>query len=273
MKTVHLKLSGQASPRKSLPGKKRFAKRRYLFLLFLFSLILNILFTSCDNDGYSLGDWWADYAVVHKTDNELFTLTTDQGAVLFPSASAIPSDYLNNNDRVLVNFTILGDADSTSPYDYYVKVNDVYKILTKDILDYTPSVSDSLGNDPIFLNEIRVRNGFITLDFFFGGSLGGPKHMVNMARHPLLTPDKRIVLDFRHNAFGDPHSYNYRSLVAFPINNIIDTSQDSVQLRVLYNGYEKEEKVDLTWRAKENPMPRNVFLHQDQNLPDKNRLR
>lgn len=228
---------------------KSVISKRCFFLLFLFSLVLNIIFSSCDDDGYSLGNFNIDYAVVNKDGNG-YTIRLDGGQVLYPSVSYYPSGYLEDKQRVLVNFTLLQDADTNSPYDYYVKVNELYKILTKDVVDYHPLQSDSLGHDPVSVNELRLKNGYITFDFFFGGGQPGLQHMVNLARHPEKTADGRILLDFRHNAFGDAYNYRFRGLVAFPIDEALDLQQDSVQFRVRYDGLEKEENLDVTWYKK-----------------------
>lgn len=271
MKTIHFHTS-EHLPVKRFPLTKRFAKKRYLFLSFIFILILNILFSSCNDDGYSLNDFYGDYGVVHKT-SDTYTIRTDHGAVLYPAASNVPSCYLQNNDRILVNFTILGDADTTSPYDYYVKVNDVYKILTKNIVEYTPVISDSLGHDPVYLNDLWINNGFITFDFHFGGGQPGIKHMVNLTRHPLPTTDNRILLEFRHNAFNDAYTYNYRGLVAFPLYPIEQAAQDSVRLRILYTGYEKEEAIDLTWYLKDGRQTKYRLEGKEEDFPKDHNIR
>lgn len=236
---------------------KKLLSKKCFFILFFFLLLLNIMLSSCDNDGYSLGDIYWDYGVIQK-EGEGYTVRLDNGAVLFPSASAVPAYYLKDKDRLIVDYTILGDAAAGSYFDYYVKINDVYKILTKDILEYTPLISDSLGHDPVILNEVWIKNGYINFDFFYSGGQPGVIHMVNLAKHPEKTEDGRILLDFRHNANDDLYSYKYRGIVAFPASQIYDVWTDSVCLRLRYDGYGREETEDITWYMKENETNRRI---------------
>lgn len=245
--------------------RKRIISKKYIFLLFLLSLILNIVLTSCDDDGYSLNNFAVDYGVIHKTGNE-YTVRLDGGAVLYPSVSYYPSGYLKDKERILINFTVLQDADSSRSYDYYVKVNELYKILTKNILEYALISSDSLGHDPVVLNDLWIKNGYITFDFFFGGGQPGLKHMVNLTKHPERTEDGRILLDFRHNAFDDLYNYRFRGLVAFPAGQIADVQQDSVQLRVRYDSYDAEENLDITWYPKTDKLTGKRFSPQSDPL-------
>ena len=147
MKTAGMIKAEQISVNRNKSFFKGLTKARYLFIAFFSLLLLNILLSSCDDDGYSLNDLYGDYGVVNKEGNS-YTINTDLGAVLFPSASNVSPDYLEDKDRIIVTFSILGDADTSSAYDYYVKVVDVYKILTKDVIPFSASISDSLGNDP-----------------------------------------------------------------------------------------------------------------------------
>ena len=78
-----------------------------------------------DDDGYSLGDFWVGFGVIHFNDeNETnFTVEMDNGAVLIP-VNHYHAWKLDNDDRVLINYTILGDKEITDDdEEYYVKVN------------------------------------------------------------------------------------------------------------------------------------------------------
>lgn len=249
MKTVNLTSTEKIYVRKNRKFFKSFAKGRYLFIAFLALLLINIFLSSCEDDSV---DIYGDYAVINRTDSTC-TLETDQGAVLLPSNLRISSSYLKDKDRVIVSFTILDEAKEADDYDYYVEVVDIYKILTKDIIPYSVNISDSLGTDPVELNEPWIKNGYITLDFFFAGGQPGLKHMVNLTQYPEKTEDDRILLEFRHNAFQDSYSYKYHGIVAFPTSSIQTNASDSVQLRIKYSDFDKEKYYDLTWYKTQNP--------------------
>lgn len=253
METTRTNNACPAAIKNCLSGTKRLYKKKYLFILFFTSLVINILLTSCDNDGYSLGNLNGDYGVVNKIDENNYTVTTDYGNILFPSASNISGAYLKNKDRIIVDYSVLADAPADSPYDYFVKVNSIYKILNKDILPYRAEESDSLGNDPVSIGKVWIANDYITFDFLFLGGASGQRHMVNLVKKPELSSDNRIVLNFRHNAFGDIQKYSLRGLVAFPTSGIIESPQDSVPLRIVYKGQGKDEiSFDFTWKLHED---------------------
>lgn len=262
---MNTKTLQQTNNRKTTKELSHYNRMKYLLLLFSASLLLNIFLTSCD-DGYSLNNLYADYGIINKNGQD-YTITLDNGAVIYPSVSAVPLDELKDSARVIVNYTILADADTNLKIDYLVKVNDIYKILTKNILGYTPLISDSLGYDPVSFNNIWIRNGYINFDFFFTG--GATRHMLNLAKHPGKTDDDRILLEFRHNAFEDPYNYHYRSLVAFPTRQIIaDITQDSVLLRIKYHNYDTVSAIDITWFPASDKIVQRTPLKKNTAYPD-----
>ena len=171
-----------------------------------------------------------------------------KGPVLYPSVSNVPVRYLENNMRVYADFTILQDANPGSSVDHYVRVNDLQKLLTKPIVPYTEAISDSLGMDPIELPEYWIANDFITFRFFYAG--GAKEHMVNLTKHEELTADGKTLLEFRHNAYGDPENKSLYGYVSFPLKELFNEVTDSVQLHIKYKGFEEERTIDITYRPR-----------------------
>jgi hypothetical protein len=97
----------------------------------LFALSVALLITGCetDDDDYSLGKFWLTTATVEWSGDNTYTLLTDNGDRLFPSATAVPWFALEDNQRVWVNYTILGESRHRS-FDYYVKINNLKEVLT-----------------------------------------------------------------------------------------------------------------------------------------------
>lgn len=248
---------------------KRFMTKKCFFFLFFFILIINIFLSSCNDNGYDLGEFCISYGILQKEDNN-FTILLDEGPVLQPVTPVLENDFFQDNDRILVDFTLLQHADSTAPYDYYAKINDIYKILTKDIITYSAGLTDSLGHDPVHINDLWIINGYFTFDFSFTGGQSGAKHLITLAKHPEKTADNRILLDFRHNAFGDHSPYQYRGLIAFPVGGISETLSDSIPLQIQYEGNDQTEFINITWyinpalqNRKEEKLYRNIPQHSD----------
>ena len=80
--------------------------------------------------------------------------------------------------------------------------------------------------DPIELPEYWIANDFITFRFFYAG--GAKEHMVNLTKHEELTADEKILLEFRHNAYGDPENKSLYGYVSFPLKEVFNEVTDSV---------------------------------------------
>ncbi|MCR9011605.1 NigD1/NigD2 family lipoprotein [Gabonibacter chumensis] len=220
---------------------------RILRLTVLF-IIAVLVVASCDDDGYSLSKFWVSYGVIHKSTEDNYTVKLDNGSVIYPSYSDVPTKNLQDSTRLLVDYTILQDATPGSKFDYYVRINGIEQILTKNILPYSEEILDSLGNDPVIVNDYWIAQDFLTIEFFFAGGL--VQHMINLTRHQGLTEDGKVLLEFHHNANNDPDRYKLNSAVAFPLNKIFNETDDSVQLRVRYKGFDREEHFDITYRPR-----------------------
>ncbi len=198
-------------------------KTRILF----FALFIAALVTGCDDDDdYSLGKFWVTTATIH-TEGETYTIETDNGDRLFPSATAVPWFNLENNQRVWVNYTILGDATQDG-IDYYVKVNDLKELLTKGIITLTAANADSIGNDPITITNYWFNNDFLSIEFEYGG--GGTIHFINLAQdedHP-ENEQGQPILEFRHNRNNDPYNHLLRGIVSFDMSKLKTEGKNSI---------------------------------------------
>src|SRR5690554_5609642 len=92
-------------------------------------LLIGILLTSisCDDNSRSLGSFGIDIATVVPEGDNAYSLLLDNGKKLWPAATAVwytPS----YNQRVFLNYTIL--PEKMGEYDHYIKVNDIWNILT-----------------------------------------------------------------------------------------------------------------------------------------------
>lgn len=208
--------------------------------------IVAVFATSCqkDDDNYSLGKFWVGFGIVDKSGPETFTITMDDGSVLFPVAGQIHGHWYEDDGRVLVNYTILGDKNTTNESkEYYVKVNSVRKVLKKGILDITPAIEDSIGNDPVIVRDAWVSSNQL-LNFelkYYGRS---EVHFINLVKQPgVLTVDNQpIELELRHNKNGDRQDYLFNAFVSFDLSAIRIPGLDSVRFVVKSTNYKGEEK-------------------------------
>src|SRR5690606_5144184 len=104
--------------------------RKLLIISVLFSTIL-LVNISCDDNSRSLGNFGIDIATVIPESGGNYTLLLDNGKKLWPAASAVEYTSLNK-ERVLLNYTIL--SEEKDGFDHYIKVNDIWTLLTKNIV-------------------------------------------------------------------------------------------------------------------------------------------
>ncbi len=197
---------------------------------FVFFIVLLTVASCNKKDEHSLGEFHIDIATVIPMGESGYMLVLDNGKQLWPAATDV--FYLpTENRRVFVNYTTL--SDEQGGYDHYVKVNDIWDILTKKIIEQTPQNVDSIGDDPVTINDAWVGNDYLNIDFMF--NYGGVRpHSINLvidSLHPDVTPDT-LELEFRHNAYGSLSPRLYEGFVCFDLKPLQRTDTDSVQLTI-----------------------------------------
>jgi hypothetical protein len=216
---------------------------RTRWLWALFALLLLPLWGCEEDDGYSLGDYWITTATIEKGDVSPYIIVTDNGTRLFPSATAIPWFETRDQQRVWINYTILGDA--TGEFDHYVKVNNLAEILTKGVLQLTPENADSIGNDPVRINNYWFAGDFLTIQFAYGG--GETIHYINLVQDVDNPVDEqgRPILLFRHNRNDDPANYELFGTVSINLYDFRVEGQTSVSFVLKSTPFAGEDPVDV----------------------------
>ncbi len=196
--------------------------------LWFLLLALPLVFAACDDDeGYSLGDYWVTTATVKTVGVSPYILETDGGKRLFPSASNVPRFEVFNGQRVWVNFTILGDGEGD--IDHLVKVNDLSEMLTKGIFQLTPETTDSIGHDPLTINDYWISGDYLTVLFSYGG--GQKIHFITLAQDvdAPINEDGLPVLEVRHNRNNDPVNYRLNGSVSFLLEDLRVDDSDEIR--------------------------------------------
>ncbi|QIA07813.1 NigD1/NigD2 family lipoprotein [Draconibacterium halophilum] len=210
-----------------------------------FGILMGLLvaFTSCldDDDNYSLGDYWIGFGI-YKGDGEgVGSLVMDNGYVLVPAATSGSGWFHNisDGDRILVNYTILDeDETSSSEERYFVKINDISDVLMKGILDITEENEDSIGNDPIIVEDAWITDSLLSFRLKYWGY--NETHFLNLVKEPgeLTADDQPIQLELRHNANEDEESVPYTAYVSFSLNSLRINGLDSVRFEVVATDYQ-----------------------------------
>jgi hypothetical protein len=214
-------------------------------LLWSFAIVA-LIATSCqkDDDSYSLGKYWVGFGIVDKSGTDGYRIQLDNGSYLYPVAGHQHGSWFVDEGRILVNYTILSDKDvSGDPKEYYVKLNSVRKILKKGILDITPAIEDSIGNDPIIVRDAWVsKNQLLNMELRYYGNY--EVHFINLVKQPgeITADDQPIELELRHNKRNDREDYLYNAFVSFDLSAIKIAGLDSVRFIVRSTDYMEDEK-------------------------------
>jgi hypothetical protein len=224
----------------AIKNRLKFNMRLFILLLII---VCNSIFFSCqkDDDYYSLDDIWISMGFIEKPANgNSFTINLDNGDTLVPVSNAVPYFEAKDNQRVMVNYTVL-DEVGQSTKQFYIKINNLYDILYKDIIELTATNNDSIGNDPVHVDDIWKSNNLLNIEFSFLG--GDFIHYINLVRPAgdIIKLVQPIELQLRHNAKNDLQTYRMKSIVTFDLQNIKIAGQDSVNFIVRSIDYEGNE--------------------------------
>ena len=201
--------------------------------------ILLLPFAGCfDDDDCSQDNYWVTTATIEKTGIDSYIIVTDNGDRLYPSSTAIPWFQIVDNQRVWADYSILGDAKGD--LTYYVKVNNMAKILTKGILALTPQNTDSIGNDAVKIANYWITGDYLSIRFIYGG--GQSIHFINLvqdANNP-FNDDGLPVLLFRHNRNSDPANYRMQGTVSINLAKIKVEGQPYAPFVLKCDGFDGE---------------------------------
>jgi len=211
---------------------------------------IGVLFTSClkDDDHYSIGDFAIAFGTIEKkgTTNNDYLIHLDNGNIVSPSVTSVPSFEIKDNQRVLVNFNPLSDKPLTdSTVTYFAKIDGLQEILFKDIKKYTEVADDSMGHDPIVIRDawISKTGGILTIDmkYYTNGSV----HYINLIDNGEANGvDNPFILELRHNARGDSESYPAYGYVSFRLDYLKLQGKNETKFFIRYTDY-NGRRIDL----------------------------
>ncbi|MCC8143150.1 MAG: NigD-like protein, partial [Tannerellaceae bacterium] len=193
-------------------------------------LLVTFLLQSClDDDGYSLDDFAIEVVTVVPISNNSYYLRRNDGTTLWPAAAAV--NYRPaKQQRIWANYTLLGEGGADG-YDYWVKVNGITEILTKEIADNLGEENDEIyGTDAVAIHSCYVGDGYLNIRYsvLFGGEKA---HFINLVKTDENTP---YVLELRHNAYDDPPQVEAQGRVAFNLRSLPGTAGETVKLKIIY---------------------------------------
>lgn len=199
--------------------------------------LIAILFTACnDDEGHSLDTYYVEMAtVINPNLNSTFFLQLDDNSLLWTVASNYYNYRPKDGQRIISNYTILWDKTATGKYDYDIKLNSAYNVLTKGIFNITTNTQDSIGNDSVYIDQMWIGSDYLNVEFLYPGY--NKTHFISLVKdNSKLYSDGKLHLEFRHNANGDAPIYNKSGIVSFNLKAIKDTlSTNDINLAIHVN--------------------------------------
>jgi|GEM_PF-101152 len=206
------------------------------------ALLFAAFFAACSiDDGNSSDNYYVGIATVSNPElSGFFIFTLDDSTKMSISATNVSNYKPATGQRIIANYTVLVQKPAGSSYDYDVRLNDAYNVLTKNIFKITPATQDSIGKDGIVVNSIWVGSDFLNVDFTYYGN--GKTHYINLVSDNLkVYNDGKVHLEFRHNDNNDSQVTNYRGVVSFNLKSIRVNGADSVKMVIHSWDYSNQE--------------------------------
>ena len=214
----------------------------YLSVGFIFSFLASCDFLNDNKDhGYSRDNAWIGFGLIQKdTVAKAFTIDLDDGTILYPETNSDWYSDVTNHQRVLANYTIIGDNKGMlNVAQYDVKIYSLRNILYKGILNITPAMEDSIGNDPIHVKDHWMKDNMLNFELSY---LGGSKiHYINLVREPGASATGPVILQLRHNNNKDPEMIRMSAVVTFDLSSLKVAGKDSVTFKVVSKDFNGDE--------------------------------
>lgn len=176
---------------------------------------------SCDDDddSYSLGDFTISMATVKVINAGTYYLQLDNNKTVWPGATSIPWYNAIDGQRVIADYTILGDH--FQEYDYVAKINSLYNVLTKGVEDLTAENEAFYGNDKVNITDMRIGGNYLNVRFRINIP-ANTKHRVSLVRNTTVESpqDNYIHLEYRYNDQDDVTNYIQTGYVSFNLGEL-----------------------------------------------------
>lgn len=204
----------------------------------IIAFLILIALSSCMDDFSDTENYYLDLAIMnHEGDNYL--ITTDAGVKLMTETLPVDIDF-DQNVRVNVRYKLLTPVDTSMGFSYWVYVDEIGEVLTKEIVTINDENRDSLGSAPVKFYDVWITQDYLTVYFSFYA--GTETHYFN------LTFDEKeqanndtILLNFRHQDNNDTPRQYYNGYITFKLNTLRDPEKSEQVIRFRGKEYDNIE--------------------------------
>lgn len=203
------------------------------------------LFSSCKMEGgYDINNFVVTYGEIRGTDLN-YTILTDKGNTLFVIDNNYPGFEVVDGQRVMVNYTILEEKLD----GFGVRINGLSKLLCKNPV-HTSSITeealkDSIGVDPIDIVDVWFSAGkYLNVNFEIYRRSTTLAHFINLVVDDQASTDEQVVVELRHNAYGDLPKVSTLGRVSFNIADLIPEGKDEIKVVLKWTDYYGQAQSD-----------------------------
>lgn len=192
--------------------------RKIPFSLLIIAFFSAFVLQSCLDDDDNNYNYDLAIGTLQKDADDFYYLQLDNDKKLFArDSSAIHYHEVGPGRRILAQFRYLEEEIGTE-YEYAIRIDDLYPILTKPVIKITPEKEDSIADDKIEIISYWISKQYLNIEYQVWGSNSIP-HMLNLVEveEPKNPEEGYASLEFRHNRFDDPEYRMYSGIVSFDL--------------------------------------------------------
>jgi len=183
-------------------------------LLAVVSFMFFAGFTSClDDDDDSTPQYMELGVTEYGPGNEKLVFTDSESTLQLRD---YPAGFeFTDSVRVLMTYSVIETGGEDYIYDYMVDAFSIQEVVVKNIIELNEENRDTIGTDPLYINNIWISGGYLNVDFSFDGYDG--VHYINVVKDPeeQTGEETEIYLQVRHDGRGDESINRYVGLMSF----------------------------------------------------------
>lgn len=221
--------------------------KRIKWLLGVLMWTLVPMLQSCDDDGYSIGDFSWDWATVRTTGGGSYYLDGDRWGVIDPVSTSIPWYRPVDGERVIAFFNPLYDVKD----GVQVKMEGIRDVLTKEVEEMkTEAESEEYGNDPIVIYEGDMWLGGKFLNVIFQQNMPrSEKHRISLVQNLIgegesseqetvnVADDGYVHLELRYNTYDDTTDRWGWGWVSYNLEKFYPTAKEGEESKTAMKGF------------------------------------
>lgn len=220
-------------------------------LIKLSMIFFIVALVSCnDNDNnHDIDNYQVDIATVQNPYGlSTFFFKLDNNKLMWVDESNFRNYAPVDGQRIVVNYSIISDKRATHLYDYDVRLNDAYNVLTKSIFNVTKATQDSIGNDSIAIEDMWIGSDYLNIQFVYPGY--NKIHYINLVNDTSrVFTDGKTHLYFKHNSNNDSPVELKSGIVSFRLKSL-QTGASTTNLNLVIHVYLPNRAAESTYDLK-----------------------